>query len=180
MPPIFYTVTRYDDVDDPTDGRTSIREAVALAAQHPGPDGIILNDQVRLTRPIEIRTNNSLRFDSGNLGRGSFSGQNITSLFLIERQNPGENVVFNGIDLVDGVARGGNGGGGGGLGAGGALYLAPGADVLVENVGFFRNQAIGGSAGNGGGGGRGGNDSSSGSRGFGSGFGGRPSFSALG
>ncbi|HAX79211.1 MAG TPA: hypothetical protein DCY88_26140, partial [Cyanobacteria bacterium UBA11372] len=83
-----YTVTRYDDVVDPSDNRLTLREAVAEAARSPGPDGIILNDQVRLTRPIEIRTNNSLRFDSGNLGRGSVSGQGITSLFLIDRQNP--------------------------------------------------------------------------------------------
>ena len=72
-------------------------------------------------------------------------------------------VSLSGITFRNCVAHGGNGGGGGGggLGAGGALFIGPNANVTLIDITFDQNSAIGGNGGTGavggGGGGLGGN-----------------------
>ncbi|MBY5281762.1 DUF4347 domain-containing protein, partial [Anabaena sp. PCC 7938] len=59
----------------------------------------------------------------------------------------GEVLGIQGVNFTQGLARGGdgNGGGGGGLGAGGAIFVDAGRLVL-DNVSFNANEAIGGSS----------------------------------
>lgn len=78
------------------------------------------------------------------------------------------NVAVQNLTIQKATAKGGNGGngfggGGGGAGLGGAIFVAPGANVTVFNVNLVSNSAIGGdgggirfTAGGGGGGGLGG------------------------
>jgi CSLREA domain-containing protein len=48
-------VTTLADVVDPTDGVTSLREAIAYANSHPGPDTIVLAPGVLGRRPLTVR-----------------------------------------------------------------------------------------------------------------------------
>lgn len=84
------------------------------------------------------------------------------------RTNTGSVTIRN-LLIQNATAQGGSSkaGGGGGLGAGGALFLNSGSPVILDDVSFSSNQAIGGS-------------SSSGSRGGGGGLGGNGGFNVGG
>lgn len=121
-------VTRYDDINDPNDGLITLREAVALTATpaFPGPDFIELNGIATINSPIQILQGNSLFFrpSASATQRVGVDGRGNTSLFIIEQQDPGLNVVFEGVLLQNGFAQGN-------INAG-ALHLRPGADVLIR------------------------------------------------
>ena len=58
------------------------------------------------------------------------------------------NLVINAMRALGGNGGGGgDGGGGGGLGAGGALFVAAGANVTIDGVSFTNNAAVGGNGG---------------------------------
>ncbi|MFB9263711.1 autotransporter-associated beta strand repeat-containing protein [Bradyrhizobium erythrophlei] len=145
-----------------------LRAALSGAANNPGST-ITLTSNITITGgdlPALVNNTtfngNGYTLDGNNANRGLFAYQGT--------------VAINNLRIVNTVAHGGNtyGGdtfltaqqsGGGGMGAGGALFVAAGANVTITNVKFSRNSAIGGSAfgatygngGAGGGGGMGGN-----------------------
>lgn len=147
--PDIITVTRFDDVSDPNDGKVTLREAVEITASSafPGPDFIELVNTVTLNRPITIETGNSLFFRpfstenqnnplpsniNVNSGPRRIDGQGQTSLFIIESQGEDQNVVFENLILQNGAV----------TGVGGALNLLPGAEVRIgEGTAFLNNVA---------------------------------------
>ncbi|WP_210419020.1 autotransporter-associated beta strand repeat-containing protein [Bradyrhizobium sp. NAS80.1] len=145
-----------------------LRIALNGAANNPGST-ITLTANITITGgDLPALVNNTtingggFTLDGNNANRGLFAYQGT--------------VAINNLTIVNTVAQGGNtyGGntyltsqqsGGGGMGAGGALFVAAGANITITNVNFSRNSALGGSAlgatygkgGSGGGGGMGGN-----------------------
>ncbi|MDM8557321.1 Calx-beta domain-containing protein [Candidatus Parabeggiatoa sp. HSG14] len=91
----------------------------------------------------------------------SISGNNQHQVFFVD----GGIVHFSDLTIQDGQVRGGTGGagandieidgngggGGGGGGMGGAIFSNTGSQVIVENITFLNNQALGGNGGDGGG-----------------------------
>jgi hypothetical protein len=163
-----FVVNVFSDVDDgdPNNGLTSLREAIRLANQRRGEDtidltGIPTNIFLRSSLPT---ITDDVTIIGSPFTRISGGGQHQ----ILSVSGVSTDVTISNLTLSNGVARGGNGirGGGGGLGAGGALFINSG-DVILENVRFLDNQAIGGNGSNGrGDGNRGGNDSGSGQTGF--------------
>ncbi|NJS13016.1 MAG: hypothetical protein HC789_22930 [Microcoleus sp. CSU_2_2] len=164
-----FTVNNSSDLDDrnPFNNATTLREAINRAATSPGRDTIVLDTSVELTGHLPfLESGNDIDF----VGNGNRINGNFNQILTIN----GANVSFSNLTFFNGVAGGGAGrdGGGGGLGAGGALFINRGS-VLVQDVTFRGNSAIGGLAfGRGGSGGRGGNDSGSGQPGLAGGRGG--------
>ncbi|MFB2895214.1 calcium-binding protein [Aerosakkonemataceae cyanobacterium BLCC-F50] len=173
-----FTVTRYDDVVDPTDNQLSLREAVGQAIASSGDDTINLNGIVLLNQPIVITPNpGRITFQGNPTNISGFSGQDRTQIFFVDRAA----ATFSNLAFFNGYAYGGDGqkGGGGGLGAGGAIFINRG-DVTVDTVVFVANRAVGG---NGGGilqdGGNGGATYGNGTPGFAGGAGGRSLFGSV-
>lgn len=89
-------------------------------------------------------------------------GDTARGLFVHPAAFGGTVLAVQNITIADAAALGGNGGpgGGGGAGLGGGLFVASGATVVLNNVNFVNDQAVGGSGSAGvlgGGGGMGGN-----------------------
>jgi VCBS repeat-containing protein len=139
------------DVDLSTPGsqttlRSAIQQANFLTGDRDTIDLTGIFDLGELRTPLPTITQDvdiiSNRFTSIN-GRGQ-------RLFVIDN---GANVSLSNLNLIGGRAIGTSGGpndnNGGGLGAGGALLINSGR-VIVHNVTFQNNQAIGGNGGGGG------------------------------
>ena len=142
-----YTVSSYAELVD------AINNANASAAD----DTITLTADILLTGDlpvIGVRQVDGTVVPSGALTLQSdsghhyqISGEDTYSVLFV---SAGMLDVVN-VDLVNGVARGGNGGigtffgggVGGGLGAGGALFVNSGASVRLTGVSFAGNAAVG-------------------------------------
>ncbi len=85
----------------------------------------------------------------------TISGENATRIFFVDAAN----VRIHGVTLANGLGKGGDGstgfggggGGGGSAGMGGAVFLNHGS-LLLDDVVFTGNRAVGGNGGSGGGG----------------------------
>ncbi len=187
------TVTTTDDIVNPFDGKTSLREAINYANANAGTDTITFDANLAsavftLSSMLPV-INSDLTIDGG-AGGVTIDGQDLHRIFFI---NSGT-VTLKNLTLEDGLAQGGNGGtavlaGGGGMGAGGAIFIrgslgghvAP--TVTLDSVDITSSSAIGGNGGatpgglahSGGGGGLGGNGGS-GNIQFGGGHGGGGAF----
>ncbi|HEY9736732.1 MAG TPA: DUF4347 domain-containing protein, partial [Trichocoleus sp.] len=158
-----------------------LRQAIVTARNN----GIETRDRIFLTNNISVATtdlpvlDSSLEIDGNGF---TISGGGRNQILEVNLANSSTSVHLRDLTLADGLAQGGNGssGGGGGLGAGAALFVNQG-NVIVEDVNFFNNRALGGNGtGAAGSGGSGGNDSGSGSNGSGGGNGGGSSLNSVG
>ncbi|MGD1918322.1 MAG: DUF4347 domain-containing protein, partial [Pleurocapsa sp.] len=135
-------------------GEGSLRAAIAEAATIPGLDTIDLSGisgQSIAAHSFIIGEDNDIQFEGAGV---TINGGDLGRLFRVD----GANVSFADLNLVNGLHQGENTtkGKGGGLGAGGAIFIDSDSSVIVNNVVFDANFAIGGSSsGRGGSGGRG-------------------------
>ncbi len=138
-----------------------------------GAASIDLTADITLSAPLPIISGGTSISGNGHSVNANDAGR----VFFVNAP-AGEQVLFSGLTIQNGRARGGNGGtgsppGGGGLGAGSALFVNSG-DVSLLNVNFQNNRALGGAGGDfvagngGGGGGLGGNGGNGGNGGIGS------------
>ena len=126
-------------------GVGSLRFAIEYANSNPGIDTIDLTGvagTINLNSALSINAGNDIVFEDD--GNTTISGQSARQIFSIN----GANVSLSRLTLANGLARGANGvnGGGGGLGAGGALFINSG-NVVLNNVTFTGNRAVGGNGG---------------------------------
>jgi len=153
----------------------TLREAINLAnltSLFPS-SALSVSVQSGLTGAITLEGNlpplagGSTTLDGGGLtinGAGNYRG------FLVAGDEPATVAISN-LTIENVVAQGGSGGGGGGggLGAGGAVFVGPGANVTLTNVTVTGAIARGGAGSSGGGGGGGGGGGLGGSGGSGGG-----------
>lgn len=154
-------------------GILDLRSAIVAANSASGPATIQFNiaggGTINLNAgmlPL-LRNPHGLIIDGSNNGNGAItinglSTSNTTGDRIFFSNSTGV-VTLRNLNLVNGNARGGHGssGGGGGAGPGGAIFVNQGS-LILDNVSFAGNRAIGGNggillAGAGGGGGMGGN-----------------------
>ena len=120
------TVDTVFDNSNPSDGRVSIREAVALANETAGNDRInfapeIQNQTIRLRSELSIT--DSL-FIAGNV---TISGVGQTRLFFVD----GTDVELRGLSLQFGAAD-----------QGGAVYVGQGSSLTAQNLSFWHNSSV--------------------------------------
>ena len=156
------TVTTFDDELDAgaiEGADLSLREALELARASEGADVIVFADSlgagtVLLNPALEGRGGNlfidtDVTIDGG--GDVTIDGRDQTRIFYIDE---GAETTLRGLTLQNGRAQGTNGGdgfgsgsgGGGGLGAGGAVFVAGGATVRIDDVTFGGSEADGNGA----------------------------------
>jgi len=126
-----------------------LANAILEANANPGEDIIELGAHITTINPFyEIRDNLTIRGLGGT--KYTIDGLNSSQIFSVAATN-GLKVTLADLTLKNGLARGGQGEGnaGGGLGAGGALFVGAGSDVLASNVTFQNNRAQGGQGGDG-------------------------------
>jgi T5SS/PEP-CTERM-associated repeat protein len=129
-----------------TPGSYTIKISGDITEGDPGqPAGIVA---------IDLASGVTLTIDGGGHvlnGAGANSGLAVL----------GGKVTISDLTIEDTVATGGDGdhSGGGGAGLGGGLFVGPGGNVVISNVQFANDSAVGGKGGAGGGGGGGGNSS---------------------
>ena len=154
--PLLITV---DLADDSTNGNTdegdiSLREAIQLANDNPGEDRIEFAESLRGSTIIIDDGELLISDDVTIVGLGAdeltISGANANRVFRVDNAN----VLFAHFSVADGYARGGDGGdsefgggGGGGTGMGGGVFVNSGSNVVVQNMIFLNNQAVGGDGG---------------------------------
>jgi hypothetical protein len=129
---------------DPGDGAVtgSLSWAVDQANGSGGPDTITLATDVTFTGPMRVLISGDLVLQSDGTRR-TISGANLTRPLFVHSGT----VSIIGVDIVDGLARGGDSRcGGGGAGLGGGLFVL-GGQVRVEDVSFLGNRAVGGNGG---------------------------------
>ena len=174
---------------DPTTGayEGTLREAINFADQNvanPATPTTIdvangLSGTITLAGNLPLMAT-SVSLDGGNLtldGAGKFRGFLVSGIAADGKHPAATTVGISNLTIQHVVAQGGSAasyGGGGGLGAGGAVFVGPAANVTLTNVGISSATAAGGAGGaglgEGGGGGLGGNGG--GSAGYGTGAGG--------
>jgi len=167
-----YVVTTLNDELDSTNpnatlaqlggaGDLSLREALLLAAQDPEGDTItfapgLSGGTLLVNRNLtEFGFGGNLYIDQNVTINGDINGDGVPDI-TIDGQNQGRlffvnsgSVTLQGLTLQHGLAQGGNGGdrSGGGLGAGGAIFVASGADLHIEDIVFDANATHGGNGG---------------------------------
>ncbi|UAJ74007.1 FG-GAP repeat protein [Synechocystis sp. PCC 7339] len=139
------TVTNTND-----SGAGSLRQAIIDAGNNPGADTIDLtsigNNTIQLSSRLpSISTGNDITFQTaGVFGSPTIKapGSAFNNIFDIA----GATVSLSYMNLQGGHAQGSSGamGGGGGVGGGGALTIRSGSTVIVDNVVFDSNRAVGG------------------------------------
>jgi outer membrane autotransporter protein len=138
----------------------------AGAGSHSITFSVGANSTIELDTPLPELDNSLATIELDGIGAGgvTISGHDNHRVLFVAAGN----WLVRNVNIVHGMAAGGDGGddgasgGGGGLGAGGAVFVNGGAHLTVQNVNFGENHAQGGDGGslinhaNGGGGGGGG------------------------
>ena len=143
-----FTVTNNND-----SGPGSLRQAILDAENNNNGSTKDIIDLSSLSSSDEdtIRINSSLPIIEESVeirGDGvQIWGRDTHQIFTVDGENNDTQINLIGFRAVGGRAKGGDGytGGGGGLGAGGALFINQGR-VVVDNVEFDYNGAIGGNS----------------------------------
>ncbi|HJQ24044.1 MAG TPA: HYR domain-containing protein [Blastocatellia bacterium] len=131
-------------------GPGSLRDAIANAS--PGDTiNIPVTGTITLTSG-ELVISKSLTIIGSGSSNLQVSGNHLSRVFLILPATSA--VTITDLEIENGLAKGGNGGcggsgGGGAGGAGGGMFIGQGANVTLQRVVFFNNQAIGGNGGDG-------------------------------
>ena len=127
-------------------GAGSLRQAIEDAQ---AGDSISFNSSGTITLSTPLILDKDLEIDGEN--RVIISGNDLTSIIRVSAGT----ITIKSLILKNGMARGSNGGnastdwyggGGGGAGMGGAIFLES-ANLIIENVVFQNNKAIGGNGG---------------------------------
>lgn len=153
--PETYTVTSLADTNSGTGTSGTLRYCINQANLNPGPNTI----QFGIGGTIILAQ--SLPPMNPNIGTVTSNGQTVTinggNLFQPFFALPGTSLTIgNNIAIVGGASiggaggnssLGGGGGGGGALGAGGGLFVAPGAHVILQGVSFATCHVAGGDGG---------------------------------
>ncbi|WP_166828858.1 Calx-beta domain-containing protein [Thalassoroseus pseudoceratinae] len=154
--PLIITVDVADDSSNSnTDpGDISIREAIQMANDNPGEDQIIFSESLAGSTIVIDGGELTITDDLTIVGLGAedltISGADSNRVFFIDNAD----VHFAHFTVADGFARGGDGedsefggGGGGGTGMGGGIFVDTGSNVVVQDMIFLDNQAVGGDGG---------------------------------
>jgi fibronectin-binding autotransporter adhesin len=142
---ITYTVSVGND-----DGTGGTGGTLSYAIQQANTTGgtIQITTDVNLTGSLrEINATSNLVTIVGN--NHTLSGNGNQAFTISSGTIRISDLVVTGAAARGGNGGNGNGGGGGGLGAGGGLYSDVAANVVISNVQFQNNRAIGGNGGNG-------------------------------
>lgn len=107
-----------------------------------GPDTISLQTDVQFTGPMFAMIDGDVTIEP-DAGRRTLDGNGLTRpLFVLSGE-----VLIERLDVINGLAKGGDtNNGGGGAGMGGGLFVA-GGTVTVREVSFISNRAVGGNGG---------------------------------
>jgi len=127
----------------------SLRQAIANATNG-GTINFSVTGTITLTNSLPAIFK-SLTINGPGAGSLTISGSNHYRIFFVDGGSGSVNI--NNLTLANGNAQGGAGGsgdGGGGLGAGGALFVNSGS-VILSNLNFTGNSAVGGNGGGSGG-----------------------------
>ena len=160
-----FSVTDPGDDGSPGTLRWAIEQANAAGAgTHTISFSVPANSIIELTDELPHLDNSAATIELDGIGAGgvTISGHDNHRVLFVAAGN----WYVRNVNIVNGLAAGGDGGdggGGGGLGAGGAVFVNSGASLTIRNVNFSGNNADGGdggqhsgSVGGGGGGGLGG------------------------
>jgi len=133
------------DVTEMTDDGTgnsinSLSWALLQANTSPGDDSITLKTDVKITGVMKRLLDSNITLQSDATQRVIDGDNKFRPLFI-----KSGNVIIKNIDMVNGLAKGGDSqGGGGGAGMGGSLFIYDG-NVFLENMNVSQSKAVSGS-----------------------------------